>query len=252
LIEPTRSRLQQQSDGAFSPDSKFLYSLDRNGIIQVFRINEATALEFIQEFSGKDGCLSNAVGIAMPADGSEILVVAANASALTVAKRDRLTGKLELDYALRDDEGGIQGFGRVYGVCCSPDGRFVYTCSASDNAVTCLRHGADGRLAVFQEFVNDNGELKGFVRGSEIAITPDGRFVVACAAQSGSLACFDRDATTGELSRRGTLQDDGTSALLGDGATGIAFSPDSRFLYVAVSGANMVSIYERVAQQARK
>src|SRR6478736_24763 len=57
LIEPTRSRLQQQSDGAFSPDSKFLYSLDRNGIIQVFRINEATALEFIQEFSGKDGCL---------------------------------------------------------------------------------------------------------------------------------------------------------------------------------------------------
>jgi 6-phosphogluconolactonase (cycloisomerase 2 family) len=245
-------QLDRQSDVAFSPDSKFLYSLDRSGKVQSFRITEAAVLEFIQEFSGPDGCLINAVGIAIPADGSAVFVVAADSSALTVAKRDRQTGKLSLDYILRDEQDGIQGFSRVYGVCVSPDDRFVYTCSSVDNAITCFRRGEQGRLAVFQEFVNDSGPLKDFVRGNEIAMTPDGRFVVSCAAHSGSLACFDRDPATGELTYRGTQHDEGSSAPMGDGATGIAFSPDGRFLYVAVAQANMVSVYERITQQREK
>jgi 6-phosphogluconolactonase (cycloisomerase 2 family) len=244
--------LQQQSDVAFSPDSKFLYSLDRRGAVLIFRVAAPPRLEFVQTFEGENQCLANAVGIAMQPDGSEVYVVAANASALTVAKRDAMTGKLELNYVLRDEQEGIRGFSRVYGVCCSPDGRFVYTCAGGvggDNAITAFERGKNGKLALIQEFINDKGDLKEFVRGSEIVVTPDGHSLIACAPESGTLACFDREPASGKLSYRGTIRNEGTTAPMGDGATGIGLSPDGKHLYVAVAHASAVSVFERLKRK---
>jgi 6-phosphogluconolactonase (cycloisomerase 2 family) len=242
--------LQQQSDAAFSPDSKFIYSLDRSGAVVVFEVSEERKLKHLQTFAGEDQCLANAVGIAMLPEGTEIFVVAANASALTVAKRDATTGKLVLHQVLRDEQEGIHGFAGVYGVCCSPDGHFVYTCSGStggDNAVTAFRVNDDGKLSLLQEFINEQSDLKDFVRGGEIVVTPDGLSVYAGGVASNSLACFERDPKTGKLSYRATIRNEGTSATMGDGPTGLGVSPDSKFLYAAISQGASVSVFQRIS-----
>src|SRR5262249_23170048 len=152
--------LQGQSDAMFSPDGRFVYSLDRSGAVIVFRLTSERKLRPVQTFT--DGAnLLNASGIAFAPDGSQGYVAGAASSSLSVMRRDAKTGELTLHQVIRDEQGGVHGFARVYGVCTSADGRFVYTCSNRDHAVSALARGDDGKLTVMQEFINDQGDLKG-------------------------------------------------------------------------------------------
>jgi WD40 repeat protein len=147
--------LSAQSDAAFSPDGKHLYSLDRSGAVIVFEITAGPKLKHVETFTGDGSCFTTAAGLAVNPDGSEILVAAPDSAALCVLKRDAKTGRLALQQVLRDEQDGIHGFARVYGVCYSPDCRFAYTYSDRDHAVTALRFDENRKLHVMQEFLND-------------------------------------------------------------------------------------------------
>jgi len=237
--------LQRQSDAMFSPDGRFVYSLDRRGAVLAFEVTPDPKLRYMQTYVGDGTSLLNASGIAIHPKGSPVFVVGADSSALNVLRRDEKTGKLESMQVLRDEQDGIRALERVYGVCTSPDGRFVYTCANRDHSVSAFRLQDDGKLSLLQEFINGQSELKGFVRGNEIVVTPDGLGLYASGSESQSLACFDVDRTSGKLTYRATLKNEGTTAQVGDGAAGLAVTPDGKFVFVTRAGANAVSVFER-------
>ena len=133
----------------------------------------------------------------------------------------------------------------------SPEGKFVYTSSGrfhGDNSVGVFKFNKDGELSLVQEIVNDEGALRNFVGGNEIAVSPDGRNVYAVASRSGSLACFERDSKTGKLEYLETIVDE--EGRVG-AAAGIGISPDGNFVYVAAESSNTVSIFRRDTKRRR-
>jgi 6-phosphogluconolactonase (cycloisomerase 2 family) len=234
-------------DAAFSPDSRFVYVVDQAGVVFVLRIAD-DKLRHVETFRGPDNCLLQACGIAMNPPGTLMFVVSATASTLSVFRRDTQTGKLSLLQVVKDEKGEVRGLGGVFGVCCSPDGNHVYTCSGlpgKDNAITAFRVIEDGRVALLQEFISDQSDLVNYNRANEITVTPDGLSVYTSGTQSRSLACFDRDPKSGTLTYRATVQNEGTGATFTAGPTGLAASPDSRFLYVTIEGGQALSVFER-------
>jgi WD40 repeat protein len=202
-------------------------------------------LRHVQSFSGDGQSLLNVSGIAFHPSGTPVFVAGADSSALDVMRHDAKTGKLELIQVLHDDRDGIRGFGRVYGVCTSPDGRFVYTCFNRDPAIAAFRSEDDGKLSLLQEFINDEGDLKNFIRGNEIIVSSNELSLYALGSESHSLARFDVEPKTGKLTYRATIQNEGTVASAGDGATGLAASPHGRRIFVTRSSASALAVFER-------
>ena len=128
----------------------------------------------------------------------------------------------------------------------SPDGKFVYVSAGrfhGDDAVSAFKVGDDGRVALLQEFINGQGDLRGFQGGNHLAISPDGRNVYATATRSSSVACFRRDTKTGKLSYLETVRDGSENAE--NGAAGVAVSPDGRFVYVATEDGRAITQFDR-------
>jgi 6-phosphogluconolactonase (cycloisomerase 2 family) len=239
-------RMQWPIDVAFAPDSKFVYVLDDNaGKVVAFRVDDGK-LEFVEADEGKDGCYRGGRGLAFHPDG-KTLFVASRTAGLVVADRDATTAKTSVRQVIKDEEGDAHGLDGAMGVAVSPDGRSVYVSAGrfeGDNAVSAFRIDPDGRVAFLQEFLNGAGELRDFVGGNSIAITPDGLNVYAVATRSGTVASFRRDPATGKLRYLETL-DDGGEGAGENGAAGLGISPDGRYVYVATEDKKSLSIFQR-------
>jgi uncharacterized repeat protein (TIGR01451 family) len=86
--------------------------------------------------------------------------------------------------------------------------------------------------------------VSGLIDVEYLVPSPDGAHLYALSGASGSVALFDRDGATGRLSFRsvrGAVQF-GVST---DGASGAAFDPSGRHLYLAASGANRLLVLNR-------
>ncbi len=241
------------TDAVFSEDSKFIYVLDdRLATVIVFRVAD-NKLVFVESFPGEEQCFAGARGIALTPDGKSLLVTSFQAGTLVVLNRDQASGRLSLKQALKGG-GEIKGLGGVECVCTSADGKFVYTCSGrflgtkiagGTNAVSAFRVQDDGKLTLLQEFLSDHSELKNFVGGNDVIVSPDGRNVYACGTLSKSVACFGRDLKTGKLEYITTLSSDATGGPSELGANALAWSPDAKFLYLTVEDEGMISIFQR-------
>jgi DNA-binding beta-propeller fold protein YncE len=159
---------------------------------------------------------------------------------------------------------GCQGARSINGandVVISPDGRNVYVASFSSDAVAIFdRDPATGALTqrpgagcIAHAGAGNCSPGRALDGPTDLAISPDGRNVYVTASESNSVAIFDRDPATGDLT-----QDAGMGGCLspaGDGgcrpgvallrAGAIAVTADGKSAYVTASFSNSVVILDR-------
>jgi 6-phosphogluconolactonase (cycloisomerase 2 family) len=244
-------------DSAFSPDSKFIYTIADLGRgqkagLSVFRITDERKLQLVQESVqtdvGEHKYLLGARGIAISPEGDSVYVASYKASTLVVLDRDAKSGKTALRQIIEDEKGDVHGLGGAFAVTCSADGKFVYTSAPrweGDNAICVFKKTADGTLSLVQEIFDGKDGVTGFVGGNELRVSRDGRNVYALGSQSNSVVVFRRDVETGKLAYLQTVYDSEVVGREGS-ASGIEISPDSEHVYVAGESDSSIVIFKRL------
>jgi len=244
-------------DTAFSPDSKFVYTIadlgrGRRAALSVFHITDERKLQLVQESVqtnvGENKYFLGARGIAISPKGDSVYVAGNTASTLVVLDRDAKSGETTVRQIIEDEKGDIHGLGGAFAVTCSADGKFVYTSAPrweGDNAICVFKKTADGTLSLVQEIFDGKDGVSGFVGGNELRVSPDGRNVYALGSQSNSVVVFRRNVKTGKLAYLQTVYD---SEVVGrDGsASGIEISPDGEYVYVAGESDSSIVIFKRL------
>ncbi len=239
-------------DAAWSPDSRFVYVIaPSSAALNTFRLADGQSLEFVETRLGQPASMHRARGIALSPDGRFIYVVSELAGSLVVRERDEQSGTSKVFQNIFDEQGEPKGLAGAFFVTTSPEGDYVYVSSGrfrGDDAVSVFRRLEDGRLAIVQELKTETDALSGFTGGNEILVSPDGKNAYAVASGSSSLVSFARDQQTGKLTQLQSLKSgiDGVGPLAV--ASGIAISPDGRFVYVAAEGDDSISVFQRSMQ----
>ncbi|MEV6599434.1 beta-propeller fold lactonase family protein [Actinoplanes sp. NPDC051346] len=162
----------------------------------------------------------------------------------------------------------VPGIAKGVSVVVSPDGKHVYTGSATNSVVAEFSRnattGALTRLASPNACVTSTAGLAGCTTiGStimdevwDLAISPDGKHVYVAAYSSSTVVSFSRNSTTGALTLLRCLYDGSVSAPAGcastsargiKGANGIVVSPDGAYVYVTGYGSNALAVFTRNA-----
>lgn len=251
---------------AASPDGKHLYiasqfgGLGGTGALVVLNRDTTTGQLSIRQEStaGGEAGLNGAYGVAISSDGRFVYISGASTSASTgsvvVYSRDAGTGLLNKVETITSAD----LFG-AHGLALSPDGTSLYVtahAAASTNSgklVVYKRNAGDGKLGHIQTrsecdslicFIGGNG-LDGLGGAFQVAVSPDGQFVYTASVYDGAVMVFKRNALDGSVARVRTYKD-GVSGLNGLGrASGVAISPDGRFLFATAATDKAVSVFER-------
>ncbi len=233
-----------------------------------------------QQHNGTEGVqgLDGPWGVAVSPDGEHLYAVS-ETDFLVLFKREETTGDLTFVEALQDGVNGIDGLDGARDVAVSTDGKFVYVVSSADDSIAVFeRNIIDGdpdfgKLTPKQLISNGQSQNSQTVDGLEepsvVLLSPDpdgagmpelpdthvyviGKGENAVGADVGSIAVFERNAATGELTFV-EVEVDGiddtsdfgpaVSGLLG--ASDVAISPDGAHVYVTGGQADSVALFQR-------
>ena len=217
-------------DARFSPKTDFLYVGSMNGV-SVFELKDEKLGQV--QFSEPKGPLNGVRGIAMNPTGDWIYVTAMTSDNLGVFKRDASTGLVSLARVLSNSTTGGNSLAGAFRSTVSADGKFLYVSSGrfrGDQAVSAFAIGEDGGVKLIQEFTNGANGFDQFEGGNTLALSPDGKMLIALASNSDRLFRFKRDDASGKLTFLGS-QEVGQHET--PGSAGLCFSPDGNFVYVA-------------------
>lgn len=205
-----------------SPDGKHVYVASFDDSLSIFERHSDGSVTFLQAITVVNGALNR--HMAMSANGERLFVVGYNH--LTVFARDPNTGSLI----------SLQSFDGVQGetITLSPDGAHLYVARNNDPGLSVYKIIA-GQLLEFVE--NQQGNLVGLVNARDVKVSPDGNYVYTFNHKDGvggAIGIFKRDATTGQLTYDGFVQNglDGVE-LPFDRA--MALSPDGAYLFVGTA-----------------
>ena len=205
-------------------------------------------MEFLEAESAST--LSGAAAFAVSPDGLYLYVVSTQANSLVVLQRDATTGLLTFVEAEVDGTGGVDGMRQPQAVGVSPDGSSVYTISRADSAIALFsRNAVSGQVTFVEAVLNGTDGIEGIWQGIGLAMDPLGEFVVGSGRKSpsqpkGSVALFNRNPMTGQLTIADYLYDTlmGTTGL-GNGAS-VTVSPEGAHVYAASASGNSVVVFE--------
>ncbi len=174
-----------------------------------------------------------------------------------------------LGYADNSISGGSYLAGSIRSLV-SPDGKFVYTAAATDDAInTYERNPSDGTLS-YKESVKFGdvwtfpcisicitATIKGLNGAYAMAISPDGKYIYVSGISSNSITVLERNPDTGSLMHAKLVNSviylrpnlviervDNTNL---SGAYDIAISPDGQNLYATGYNGNTLMVFKRDA-----
>lgn len=228
----------------FSLDASYIYLACRSDRVIVLHVDEGK-MSLVQRHNGVDGCLDRCEVVARNPIGNEIFVSSSRSGTVSVFQPDEDGHLILLNY-VEDDSLQAALLAGIHGLAVSPDGKHLYVTSgrfAGDQGVSGFRVLEDSTLEKVSEF--ENGiELQGFEGGHYVKVSPDGKFVYATAAKSGRIACFRRDAKTGQLQFQEYLRANGKERF--GGPSGIGFSSNGEFVYISIEQEGRVLAFRRV------
>lgn len=237
---------------ALSPDGAHVYvSGARNDAVAVFVRDPATgALAFVEAqkngVAGVEG-LRGASAVVVSPDGSFVYAAGQLDDAVTVFRRNALTGWLSFVEVQRHGVNGATGLAGPLGLALSPDGANLYVASGDQSAVGAFRRDASsGRLHLVD--VEEEGSRSFGLSGiHSVAVSPDGSFLYATAQADSAVAIFRRNRRSGALSFSDVVANgfDGNDGLAG--ALRGTVSPDGANFYVASTHDNAIAVFGRDA-----
>jgi 6-phosphogluconolactonase (cycloisomerase 2 family) len=229
------------TDANLSPDDHFLYAATYADL-RVFKF-EGDTPALIQREKTED-VLKKLRPFVMSPDGHWLYTVAEVSGTIAVFHRNETTGELERAQMLNSVQDAIVGLRGAFRLALSDDGKHLYVSAGRNQgvqAISAFEVQVDGTLILLQQFINGADDFSEFEGGNEISVSPDGKWAFATATLSDRLFRFSRDPATGKLTFI-TSQQVGT--FLAPGAAAVAFSPDSKFVYVGDQGENVIEVYK--------
>jgi DNA-binding beta-propeller fold protein YncE len=233
-------------------------------------VQDPIATEFLDEDEKPDCVIAKALAtptdVAVTPDGKQVYVTASGSGSITWLARNGDTGQITFAGCLSDDGGtGLAGsdgqctdgdsIDGPRAVALSPDGASLYAAASTGGVLSFSRNGDTGQLqqlGCIRDHVEEGDCLDRFALGGVrgITVSPDGKNVYAVAAGSDSIIRLDRDTSTGALTFRDCISDDGTNGLCTDGeamrgANGVAVSPDGKSVYVSAGASGSVLSFRR-------
>ena len=252
--EPPVTGLGGAASAVVSPDGVHVYAGGSTAdTVVIFERSTADGtLEWLDEIrqgvAGAQG-LDGANAAAMSPDGKHLFVLGGVGNSVASYGRNAINGALAFESMLTSAN-GLAGLSGPFDADTSADGKHLYVAGLIDGSVWVLGYDAvSGALS----FVQQAADAFGLISVTAVAVSPEGTHVYATGRSfigstlTGSIAVFSRNAATGALTRTGLLQDGvaGVTGLEG-GPTGVAVSPDGRFVYAAGgSGDGTLTIFAR-------
>ncbi len=129
------------------------------------------------------------------------------------------------------------------------DGKYVYTAAYNAKAVCVFpRDGETGKFNGAQT-LSDSEKFDGV---TALRLSPDGRLAATAAFRSHAVTLLRRDAQDGSLQLLDVALQSNDPALKLNFAVDVAWSPDSRFVYVIASASAAVSVFQIDGQSRLK
>lgn len=240
-----------------SPDGRHVYACAGFGSsVAAFERDPATGeLTFVEaEFEGVDGVsgIFVAVWVQVSPDGEFVYVAGAASDAVAIFRRDKLTGELDFVGNAVDGVGGAEGLDAAFPIAMSPEGEHLYTGGIVDDAVGVYRRDRETGLLTLQQLLVDGvGGVEGLDGPRDVQVSPDGQNVYVGSLVSDSVAVFDRDPASGELTflEAHFNGQNGIQSL--DQAVSIAVTPDGSRVFVASFLGEAVVAFDRSRADGR-
>lgn len=232
-------------DAIYSYDSDFIYALAADSrTVTCFQIQN-DKLYHMQTLDGKSNAFANCRGIVLHPNGKWIYVVSSDAGTLVTLSADPFTGMMTYKSTLHHRKDSLASLSGVMGITCSPDGKQLYTASGrirGSHTLAVWSIQEDGTPDLLQEIKKNR--IAGLEGGNEIIVTPNGKHVFSAGTLAHSLNMFERNASNGKLTHLKTYTTELKNPYLLNMASGIACSPDGKFIYVAAEKDDALNVFQ--------
>jgi DNA-binding beta-propeller fold protein YncE len=213
-----------------APNGRFVFVADGEGSVSAFDVGSGIPSLISTYPAGGE-----ARGVATTPDGSHLYVAnqkSNNISAYAIGATGALTHLADLPMPA-----GPPAAAGPNGIVIAPDGRRLYSANEGSGNVTGFTVDPSGLLTPIGTFPSTAGGL------GTLALSPDARHLYASQAFGGLVVAFDV-AADGSLSQVGAAV---STASQPSSSTGIAVTPDGRYLYVTSLGPGQAGLAGQVS-----
>jgi DNA-binding beta-propeller fold protein YncE len=224
---------------AVSPDGSSVYvSAENSDTVHEFEREPDGTLDADETYTDGDPPVDFMAGpwdVEVSPDGENVYVIGNDDDGVVVFGRNEANGDLQFIEAERDDNNNISFMNGPEGLAVSPDGRNVYVAAQDDSTIVVFdRNQQTGVLNENEEQLGDDNML-----GLEdLAVSPNGK-LLAVAVNFDDAVLLYRRAADGSISQLDTIVSTPNAPL--STANDVAWSADSKTIYVAAAAADVVS-----------
>ncbi len=242
------------SEMRISKDGRYLLTAStQDDAISIFEINEnngvlspVTAL--VNGVDGTNG-LDYPVAFTKVTSSNQLYVASFGSNAMVNINFEESTGLLTFNNSANTASfGGLNGMGGSRNICISPDGLHAYIAGELDDALTMFTRNAQTGALSHLGTIEDGSANDGINGINTIISSPDGTYIYASGYWDHSVAIFQRDLNTGELTYLDRVKDNFFGADGLSGVRDIVMTTNGNYFYTAGYLDNGIGVYERDEQ----